>query len=120
MVLRNGSAPVGTDRQDVDEVTNFHVLTPETEKTCHYFFASTRNYETDSAEVNENIRVTRERIFSTEDEPIIRRQQERMGSEDFWDLKPILLKTDEGPVRVRRLLAKLIAKEQEAIKKSEG
>jgi len=112
MVLRNGTVPVGASRQGADEVTNVHIITPETSRTCHYFFASTRNFDIDSSEVNESIRKLREEIFSTEDEPVIRAQQERIGHMDFWSLKPLLLKTDEGPVRVRRMLDKLIAEEQ--------
>jgi phenylpropionate dioxygenase-like ring-hydroxylating dioxygenase large terminal subunit len=111
MVLRNGAAPVGMDRATADEVTNVHILTPETGVTCHYFFASTRNYDMHNAALNEDIRLLREQIFTMEDEPIIRAQQERLGGSDFWDLQPRLLRTDEGPVKVRRLLSRLIAAE---------
>ena len=56
----------------------------------------------------------RQQIFTTEDEPIVRAQQARIGDADFWSLKPVLLRTDEGAVRVRRRMEALIAAEQGA------
>jgi vanillate O-demethylase monooxygenase subunit len=86
-------------------------MTPETARTTHYFFASTRDYAVDDAQLNAAIGEIRNRIFSTEDEPMIAAQQARMGEADFWSLKPALLRIDEGAVAVRRRLEALIAAE---------
>ena len=50
--------------------------------------------------------------FAHEDVPIISAQQRMMGGRDFWDLNPISLPGDNGGLRARRTLQKLIAAEQ--------
>lgn len=39
-------------------------------------------------------------------------QQLAIGDRDFWSMNPVLLATDAGAVRARRVLDKLIAEEQ--------
>ena len=86
-------------------------MTPETSATTHYFFASTRDYALDDAELNERIRQVRAEIFSTEDEPMIAAQQERIGDRDFWSLRPRLMRIDEGAAKVRRRMEAMITSE---------
>lgn len=109
--LANGAVPAGTPRNSIGSSLNVHIMTPQTATTTHYFFASTRDYETDNAELNDFIARTRKHIFSTEDEPMIAGQQARIGEADFWALKPALLRIDEGAVTVRRRMDALIAAE---------
>ena len=114
MVLNGGNVPVGAPRDgSVNRMTtlNTHIMTPETGRTTHYFFATTRDFMVDDAEFNADFAETRNRIFSTEDEPMIQAQQERMGDKDLWDLDPLLLRIDGGAVRVRRKLQRLIEAE---------
>ena len=42
---------------------------------------------------------------------MIEAQQRRIGERDFWNLKPLLLKTDAAAVLARRKLELLIAQE---------
>jgi hypothetical protein len=35
-----------------------------------------------------------------------------MAGRDLWDMKPVLLSTDTGAVRVRRILSNLLEQEQ--------
>ena len=112
MKLVSGAVATGQVREGALTVDNVHILTPETEASTHYFFASTRNFGSDDMALNERIRVTRARIFAEEDEPMIAAQQERIGSADFWALRPALLRTDEGAVKVRRRMDALIAAEE--------
>ncbi len=112
--LVTGAVPTGGSRDTGFNNINVHWLTPETRNSSHYFFASTRDYATDDADLNESVRRTRKAIFSTEDEPMIAAQQDRMGDADFWSLKPALLKIDRGPVMVRRRMDTMIAAEQAA------
>jgi vanillate O-demethylase monooxygenase subunit len=42
-------------------------------------------------------------------------QQRRVGQDDFWALKPILLKIDAAAVKVRRRLDELIDAESTVI-----
>jgi phenylpropionate dioxygenase-like ring-hydroxylating dioxygenase large terminal subunit len=91
-----------------------HAITPETERTSHYFFAQGRNMLLDSAEADEVLLGILENAFRNEDEPMLEAQQVRMGAEsDIFALDPVLLKTDSAPVSARRLLAGMIAAEQQ-------
>jgi len=111
MKLVNGVVPTGTPRAEGGNAINVHILTPETLTTSHYFFASTRDFRRDDADYNEQLRVIRAQIFETEDEPMIAAQQARIGDNDFWVLRPALLKIDRGAVAVRRRMDTLIAAE---------
>lgn len=111
MKLVSGAVPAGTPRADGGNNVNVHILTPESAASAHYFFASTRDFRTDDAELNEATRKIRATIFATEDEPMISAQQARMGNADFWSLQPALLKIDKGAVLVRRRMDKLIGAE---------
>ncbi len=114
MSLESGAVQAGQPREGAPNSLNVHILTPETATTCHYFFAATRDFRLDDAALNEATAKIRHQIFSTEDEPMIQGQQARMGDRDFWSMRPILLRTDEGAVRVRRRMEALIAAEQGA------
>lgn len=111
MKLVSGAVATGSPRQGALNVDNVHILTPETATRTHYFFASTRNFGVEDERLNRRIAETRATIFATEDEPMIAAQQERIGTADFWALRPALLRTDEGAVRVRRRMDALIAAE---------
>jgi vanillate O-demethylase monooxygenase subunit len=93
-------------------VEDYHLLTPETATTTHYFFASTRNYNLDDAEYNAQHIAGMRHAFATEDMPVIEAQQLAMGDEELFDLKPLVLPCDTGGVRVRRKLSKMIEAEQ--------
>jgi len=108
MTLRNGAVPAGTPRERGNNFLVAHIMTPETDTSTHYFFAATRDFARDDANVNARIAANRAAIFTKEDIPVIEAQQRRMGEQDFWALKPALLRSDEGAVRVRRRLAEMI------------
>ena len=57
------------------------------------------------------IRAALRHAFENEDKPMIEAQQRRIGERDFWNLKPLLLKTDAAAVLARRKLELLIAQE---------
>ncbi|WP_197277198.1 aromatic ring-hydroxylating dioxygenase subunit alpha [Sphingomonas profundi] len=111
MSLATATAPVGTPFDGTYPMINVHIMTPETARTTHYFFASSRTFAVDDAALNERFAEMRNWIFATEDKPMIDAQHDRMGGRDFWELDPILLRIDEGAVRVRRKLARMIAAE---------
>ncbi|MFW1678700.1 Rieske 2Fe-2S domain-containing protein [Pontibacter sp. JAM-7] len=104
--------------QDADDYHNdglvlydFHIMTPESATTTHYFFASTRNYKMDDGEYN---RVKMEGMieaFTLEDKPIIEAQQLEMGGIDLLGMNPVLLSSDAGGIRVRRKLRAMIEAE---------
>ncbi|MBN8832439.1 MAG: aromatic ring-hydroxylating dioxygenase subunit alpha [Sphingomonadales bacterium] len=92
-----------------------HCITPETETSCHYFFAAARNLKKDDPHIDEAIMNVLVTAFRDQDEPMIEAVQARMGATgDLDSLKPILLKTDTAPVMARRILKEMIAAENDA------
>lgn len=90
-----------------------HAITPETDRTSHYFFAQARNMLLDDEAADAVLLGILEHAFHNEDEPMIAAQQARMGAvTDVMELDPVLLKSDGAPVAARRALAALIAAEQ--------
>lgn len=90
-----------------------HCMTPETELTCHYFFACGRNMRHDDKDVDEALFALLDNAFRNQDEPMIGAVQNRMGAtSDFDSQKPVLLSIDAAPVAARRALRSLISKEE--------
>jgi phenylpropionate dioxygenase-like ring-hydroxylating dioxygenase large terminal subunit len=112
MKLTANFMPCGRPEEEAFSNTNAHFITPETKTSAHYFFAATRNYSREDIKLNAFIAESREKAFATEDKPIIELVQNRMGSGDFWKLKPLLLGVDEAAVRVRRRLEKATREEE--------
>ncbi|MDB5682813.1 MAG: putative iron-sulfur protein [Sphingomonas bacterium] len=90
-----------------------HLITPETETTCHYFFAAARNLRRDDPAIDKALMGVLDTAFRTQDEPMIEAVQARMGQTGDIDAhNPVLLKTDGPPVTARRMLKEMIAREQ--------
>ncbi|NIF82693.1 aromatic ring-hydroxylating dioxygenase subunit alpha [Comamonas sp. Tr-654] len=118
MELWVGVAPAGSaDPRAVGKQVPFaHLFTPETATTAHYWFATSypkRMGEEGRVRAESDIRYLRE-PFEREDLPMLEAQQQSLGDNDFWSLKPILLPGDAAAVRTRRVLDALIKAEQEA------
>ena len=107
----SGMTPAGTLREGARELRTLHVMTPETDRSTHYFWAGTRTFRINEPALDDRLRSVVERAFGTEDKPMIEAQQAMMGGVDFWSLKPLLLRGDAAGVLARRTLAKLIAGE---------
>ncbi len=89
-----------------------HVMTPETETSTHYFYASTRNYGATDAETNARRTQAVRAAFEEEDKPMIEKIQISMGDMvDVLRSDAVLLPSDAGAVRARRILQRLIAEE---------
>lgn len=111
MLLWTGAVPTGVPRPSEDAVTALHNMTPETATTSHYFWnvSHQAKLEPEFAAAFKN---TVQRIFETEDKPMLEAQQENMGDREFWSLQPMLLAVDGPAVRARRRLEHLIAEER--------
>lgn len=107
-LLESKTGPAGTD-EVVVEVISAHILTPETESTTHYFWSS--NVPPGFPE--EMVYETLVQAFDREDKPMVEAVQVRMAGAELWDLKPVLLPSDIGGVKMRRKLEALLAAEQE-------
>jgi vanillate O-demethylase monooxygenase subunit len=93
-----------------------HLLTPESDKTTHYFFTAVRfNVLTADDELNAQIQnkisTTRRFAFEEQDAPVIEAQQ-RIIDSALTSVDPVLLAVDVGPVRYKQILQKLIRAEQ--------
>ena len=89
--------------------TGTHLMTPETETTCHYFFAHTRNFQIDDTRVDARTRRWQKSGLTEQDGPIIEACQRMMGDEsNIMNMQPALFPFDEAAVRVRRMLQRLI------------
>jgi Vanillate O-demethylase oxygenase C-terminal domain len=111
MVLTNGFAPMGAAEHEFANSIGAHIMVPETRGTLHYFYSTTRNFKKDDAQFNATYAQRRDHVFLTEDGPMLEAVQSRMGSHELFDLRPLLLKTDEPAIRVRRKLEAMIRAE---------
>jgi len=109
-----GFTHCGRPASEGSSMPNAHLLTPETERTTHYFWAAARTHKRDDPTIGEKIRQGIDQAFRNEDEPMVQACQERMSSTDVLSLHPVLLPTDVAAVRARRMLAQLIKAEEGA------
>jgi vanillate O-demethylase monooxygenase subunit len=108
MLLEIGATPIGRSREEGVVVRQAHVLTPETEATTHYFWATTRASDFVSSEGDAMLRSLLAKAFDDEDKPIIEAAYANLDGLDFWDLKPAFLGIDAGGTRARRIVQKLL------------
>ncbi|MBD8892204.1 aromatic ring-hydroxylating dioxygenase subunit alpha [Roseibium litorale] len=117
MELIVGKALTGTPdpRSAGKSLYFFHLFTPETETTSHYWFGVSKpKSEGEGAKnfVTGNIKFLK-KPFELEDLPMLEAQQRMIGDcADFWSLKPVLLPVDAPGVRARRVLDGMIKAEQ--------
>ncbi|HEY1362172.1 MAG TPA: aromatic ring-hydroxylating dioxygenase subunit alpha [Xanthobacteraceae bacterium] len=92
-----------------------HMLTPETDRTTHYFFTAVRfNVMTAddalNAQIRDRIAKMRRFAFEEQDAPVIEAQQQLIDAA-VTPVDPVILAIDVGPVRYKQILAKLIEAE---------
>lgn len=96
------------------EMRNLNAVTPETEKTCHYFWAQAHNFHVDQPEVTEMVFQQVKTAFE-EDWAIFEAQQRMI------DLDPaaprIDVNADAGQIQAINLLRRKIADEREAARR---
>jgi len=89
-----------------------HLMTPETETSTHYFYATRRNWLVDDAVLNKVKIDGAIEAFNIVDRPFIEAAQLEMQTADLNSLKPVLLSRDAAPIRARRKLQMLIVQER--------
>lgn len=109
VALEDGGVLTGGDRKDSIVTRTCHFLTPETERSSHYFFGATRNFGIADSNLNQRMGNALLEIFTNEDKPMIAGQQARIGSADFWSLNPVLLRSDAGAVKMRRIIDRMLS-----------
>lgn len=104
-----GVTEVGASEEEGICLPNAHLVTPEDEFNCHYFWAIARNRKLNDEEASRKLFNIANRIFVEEDLQMIEAQQRRMGERtDLMAMKPLSLEPDIPAVRARRILAQLI------------
>lgn len=101
-------APEGDRRQGVNGMV-LNTITPETDGTCHYFWAFARNYRLFEQRLTTELREGVARIFR-EDEEILEAQQRAMDENPgrvFYNLN-----IDAGSMWARRLIDRMVDAER--------
>jgi phenylpropionate dioxygenase-like ring-hydroxylating dioxygenase large terminal subunit len=98
----NGSAPRSK------HIMVINTITPESERSSHYFWASTRDFETGNAELTDFFHRETHKAF-LEDQDMLEAQQRCI------DLDPsapsVMVGIDAGPIAARKLMSRLIDEE---------
>ena len=111
-----GVAVAGTGAPDGDysqgiEFHNLNTVTPETETTCHYFYAHARRFAQDDKEVDELYRVGFRTVFM-EDVTVFDAQQ---ANHDRFPVRhEVDINTDGPGMNIRRMIDQRIAAEIES------
>ena len=101
-------APEGDRSQGVNGYV-MNTITPETDRTSHYFWAFMRNYRLDSQTITTQLRNGVHGVFG-EDEEMLRAQQAAIDAHpdhEFYSLS-----IDAGGMWVRRILDRMLAAER--------
>jgi vanillate O-demethylase monooxygenase subunit len=109
-----GVAPAGSGAPEGDRsqgVNGFvlNTITPETDRTCHYFWAFARNYRVSEQRITHELREGVHRIFG-EDEIVLESQQRAIDENPgrvFYNLN-----IDSGAMWIRKITDRLIAAER--------
>ena len=114
MLLEIGATPKGQPRGEGCIVWQAHILTPATETTAHYFWATTRSSDHVDPGADAFLRGLMGQAFEGEDKPIIEAAFANLDGRDFWGEKPVSLGIDQGGTRARRLIETLLRREKKA------
>ncbi|OYW82616.1 MAG: hypothetical protein B7Z20_13720, partial [Sphingobium sp. 32-64-5] len=113
MLLEVGATPAGQPRGEGIIVHQAHIITPESDESSHYFWATSRSTDHAHEEMDAVVRSLMEQAFNVEDKPIIEASYANLDGMDFWEAKPAFLGIDSGGTKARRVMQQRIAAEQE-------
>ena len=103
-VIKVGAVPTGTnDRLRGFEARILNMITPETERSSHYFWGHARNIRRDESALTDVIRRSVLETFN-QDKVVLEAQQIACERIDTFDPQ-VVLGIDAGPVQGRRVLA---------------
>jgi len=105
------AAPLDGDPFAGPKVRFAHIVTPETDGTTHYFMSTTRDYAIDDPAVDTQEAARLVGVIQGEDSPMLEAINAAMEGEDLMAMHPVVLPTDKGAMRVRRVMKRLIGEE---------
>lgn len=112
MYLQIGASPVGQPRDTGVIVHQAHILTPESGRTTHYFWASTFAAAPGVPDLEPMLRQLLGQAFEQEDKPMIEAAYHNLGGDDFWQQRPVSLGIDQGGTRARRMIEAKLRRER--------
>src|SRR3546814_12000836 len=95
-------APSGTTSEETVNTLGTHIITPETETSCHYFYGASRNFGQDDAEIDDGVRAWQSRALHQEEKGIVEAIQERRDYVDRHGRRTAMPACEEACVRVAR------------------
>lgn len=107
-VARAGTGAADGDRSQGVNGYVMNTISPETEKTCHYFWAFMRNYRLDSQLITTQLRDGVHGVFG-EDEAMLKAQQATIDANPDYEFYS--LNIDAGGMWVRRLIERMLEAE---------
>jgi vanillate O-demethylase monooxygenase subunit len=111
-LLDVGCHAPGASRDEGAGYFGIHLLTPETETTTHYHVGIVRKPVAEAEqEFQAEIAQLRLHAFQNQDEPLMEAMQDMLGVDELLRRQPVLFNVDAGPVRMKRVLDDLVAKE---------
>ena len=111
MHLEIGAVPAGQPRAGGIIVQQAHILTPETDGTTHYFWATTVATPPGAPDMSEMVRQLMSQAFDVEDKPMIEAAYANLEGEDFRDQPPVSIGVDRGGILARRKIQALLERE---------
>jgi phenylpropionate dioxygenase-like ring-hydroxylating dioxygenase large terminal subunit len=111
MYLQVGATPAGGVREQGIISHQYHILTPATATSTHYFWGVARGHDRDSTEVDAFMLQLFGQAFDEEDKPIIKAAYDNLEGQDFWDAGPLSLGIDAGGTRARRKIQAMLKTE---------
>jgi phenylpropionate dioxygenase-like ring-hydroxylating dioxygenase large terminal subunit len=111
LILDMGMTAPGQPKAEGVFMPSAHFIVPETETSCHYFYAISRSTKLNDDGITQAMGKLVRSAFVDEDAPMIQDVQGEMGDAEFFSLRPVLLKGDVAAVQARRILTQLIQKE---------
>jgi len=109
LILDLGIMAPGEPRESGIHTPAAHILTPETDRTTHYFFAFARDFDKDDEALTERLIGVIGKAFRTEDKPIIEAAQRNIDQTGARLTN--FTKGDSGSAMVRRELEKMALQE---------
>lgn len=108
IMLTVGAVPMGKERAEGRQTYGVHLMTPETDGSCHYFWSMSRSYRLDDNELHDALQAGIEYAFEHQDKPMVVAQQQLLGDRDLMDSEPVILVGDAAAIKARRILARKI------------
>ena len=104
-------APTGTPREQSLNSKGTHIITPETESSCHYFFGSSRNFGVDDPSIDDVFRAWQKQALTMEDKPMVEAIEALTPTVHKLKMTPAMLACDEAAVRVSREIDRMLTAE---------